>query len=250
MHEIPHIGTLIQKTHTQEKPSNQDRLAQVTEKAVDIMSNSNDPFHDEYHILETISTAFSLHQSLPTETQLKADKEIIYLSCLFHDSSREEIGSNLLLQPIFDELISSRIALRELKAVGYPKHRIKQVVNTIMGNQWLAGILVPTTDVNTMLVSDADKLEVFNPERLERGLTRFESGEFPKKTLNYYVLAMFPTMRIVPSRFFFSKSRELQIERESQLRTYVKQNQERFRRLLYYPVMLELERTLENESTP
>ena len=226
---------------SQETPNSTFTVAK--QEALRIMSQELDPFHDVGHVIEVADTAKVIYDSLGFEQRQSTDLEVIELAALYHDTSRRQIKANLLLVPFVDEKISGDIAYEELIKVGYPDEFAERVRGTIRGHARISG-LGRADDTNSMIVSDADKIQVFNPDRFERGLRRFEEGKFPRGLLNLHIIALSPLRQKIVNSLHFDKSRELQVEYYQKLRGYFYTNRTRLGNLLYKPVLNHLYNTL------
>src|SRR3989344_5062629 len=153
-------------------------FVEARQKAIGFMSPVHDPFHDDQHILEVVKTAHKIIDSLNERDRKKVNTEVVELAVLYHDTSRVKIGSNLIAALFFDEKYSGDIAYASLIEVGYPTSKADEVKEIIRGHAKVSG-LGRDDDINSQVLSDADKVEVFNPKRFERGLQRFEDGQFP-----------------------------------------------------------------------
>ncbi len=215
--------------------SQSQAFIQAKKDAVALMAQAHDPFHDENHILEVASSVHDIYDSLPEYEKKSVDLEGVELAALYHDTSRIRIGANLLMVPFFDEKYSGDIAASSLPKVGYSSERAEEVKGIIRGHAKIGGI-GRHDNINSQILSDADKLQVYNPERFERGLVRFEAEMFPKHLLNITVIALLTMRNKIPKLIHFSKSKELQERYYEELKQYLKANRSRLDKLLYKPI--------------
>ncbi len=201
------------------------------EKALKIMSQGSDPFHDEEHILAVVKTAKKIFDSLPEQEKGKANWELIELACLFHDSSRKIIKHNLFLVPVFDEIFSGQIAYKTLLEIGYSKEQAKTVKQIIRGYGIFFG-LFRRDNLNSRILSDADKVEVYNLQRFARGLEKFEKGQFPKYLLNLLIIAVMFLNKKILKLLHFKKAKEIQLEYWHKLLSFLVKNKGRLSKLL------------------
>jgi 5'-deoxynucleotidase YfbR-like HD superfamily hydrolase len=244
------INSQIQEPHIENTYTlsteyrNTPQFIQAKQKAIDLMSPVHDPLHDEQHVLEVAKTAQQIAESLSEDEKHLLDMEVVELGALYHDSSRTKIGSHLLLVPILDEKLSGDIAYQTLIDAGYRPQKAEEIKRAIRGGARMGGI-GRRDNVNSRILSDADKVQVYNPQRFERGLKRFEEGRFPKRLLNTTIAALLPLKNKIPSLLHYPASRQLQSEYTDELRNYLQENKARLNKMLYRPVTKKLFKTFE-----
>ncbi len=199
------------------------------------MAQSNDPFHDAEHVLEVAATAKKIYDSLSEREKRDADWELIELACLFHDSSRKVIKHNLFLVPIFDEIFSGHAAYKTLLEIGYSKEQAKTVKQIIRGYGVFFG-LFRRESINSLILSDADKAEVYNPQRFNRGLDKFEKRQFPRYLLNLLIIAVLFLNKKILKLLRFKRARDIQQVYWQNLLLFLAGNKKRLSKLLYRPV--------------
>jgi len=212
------------------------RYVQAKQKALDIMSNIYDPLHDDNHVKEVEQTALNIYESLIKEDKKRVDLESVKLACLYHDTSRKIIKTNLFLQPFLDGYYSGKIAYNCLLEAGYSKKQALKVKEIINVHETMLGFIKKNPDINGHIFSDADFVEGYSAKRLNRALKRFERGEFSKLLLNFYVIALVLIHRKKLLPFYFKKTKEIYKTYLKELTLYIHENNHYFKKMLFKPV--------------
>ena len=85
-------------------------------------------------------------------------------------------------------------------------------------------------------MSDADRVEVFNIDRIEKGLKQFDEGKYSKQLLNLTVLAISVFYEEIIKRLHFDTTRNIYQEHLMSLREYLEKNRGRIKTLIYKPI--------------
>lgn len=212
------------------------RYKEAKQRALKIMSMIYDPLHDDNHVQEVEQTAIQIYESLVEEKKEKVDLESVKLACMYHDTSRKVIKTNLLLQPFLDGYYSGKIAYNCLLEVGYSKEQALKVKEIINVHETILGLIKKTPDLNGYIFSDADFVEGYSVKRLDRAFKRFERGDFSKLLLNFYVIALvlIHKKKILP--FYFKKTKEIYKIYLKELTSYIHKNDHYFKKMLFKPV--------------
>jgi hypothetical protein len=223
------------------------RLFLAKEKALGIMAQGDDPFHDDKHALEVAATAKKIYDSLTERKKTEVNWELVELACLFHDSSRKIIKHNLFLVPIFDEIFSGHFAYKTLLKIGYSRQQANEVKQIIRGYGVFFG-LFRRESINSLILSDADKVEVYNPQRFIRGLDKFEKRQFPQYLLNLLIIAVLFLNKKILKLIRFQKAKDIQQVYWQNLLSFLAGNKRRLSKLLYRPVSHYLDNYLKEKT--
>lgn len=214
----------------------EERFNKAKEKALRIMSKTYDPFHDEYHVLEVEEIATRIHHSLDRFTRKTADLESIRLACLFHDTSRKVIKTNLLLQPFLDGYLSGNIAYSTLLEVGYSAPQAFRVRRMINDHETILGLVKRDPDISCKIFADADCISGYSSKRIGRAIKRFEQGKFSNILLNVYVLALVYLHKNKTIVYNFEISRQMTSQHILELKNYLLAHRQEIKKMLYRPV--------------
>lgn len=202
-------------------------------QALAIMAKVYDPFHDDHHVLAVENSATAIYKRLNRKIKNGANLELIRLACLFHDTSRKIIKTNIFLQPFLEGYLSGRIAYKTLIQVGYDEKEAYQVKKIINDHEIILGLVKRKPDINCRIFSDADVVEGYSVDRLDRGLRRFEKKQFSKLLLNLYVVGLVTLHNKWPPICNFSISEELKSQNIGKLGQYLLKNRKRIKAMLY-----------------
>lgn len=213
-------------------------FSRARKQALEIMARGYDPFHDDLHVLEVEKTALRIYKKLEKQIQKRVDLELLRLACVYHDTSRKIIKTNILLQPFLDGPLSGRIAARILSAVGYSTRQAEKVRKIINSHETFLGLVKRKRDITAHIFADADFIEGYSPERMRRGLEKFLKKRFSTVLLNTYVLGMLFLLKMYPLRCHFPYAKVLCAQYKQNLRKFFLQSstQRIFRALLLTPI--------------
>lgn len=218
------------------KQSSTTSFLLVRRRALAIMSWVYDPFHDEKHALEVEILSLKLYRSLPQDLQAQTSVARVRLAALLHDTSREVIGTNFILEPLLGGYMSGSIAYRMMLEYGYAETEARYIRDIIRNHESFFGLWKYTEDLTEQLLSDADNIEAYSAQRFKRGLIYFKKQKFSNIFLNVYIVGLVIQHRWAPPRFFFSLSRVLHKTYLQRLRFVLLTHKKLFRSLLYKPV--------------
>jgi hypothetical protein len=215
-----------------------EKFKNLEEQALEIMSRVYDPFHDEKHVLETWNTAQELAGSIHEEHG-NINLDILKMACLWHDTSRESIKTYIVLQPILDGIMSAKKIKQYFRLHNMPPSITQDVVDMVKSNEEIYGVFKKEKSASQLVFSEADKLEMLSTERVDRGMRRFENGDFSRKLFNFYfgsLIFLFRNGKFMDFRI--AKSRLLADKRATEMVDYFSNNntKTRMERLMYKPL--------------
>lgn len=212
------------------------KYAYVRRKALEIMANVYDPFHDHMHAREVEATALRLYKLLPQEKKRHADPHTIKLLAVLHDTSREVIGTNLFLEPVMGGYISGWIAYRLMQEAGFSYEESVYVRGIIRNHESFLGLWKYPMDINGKILSDADTIETYSLTRLKRGLRYFKQKKFSNILLNIYVFGLILTNMLFSPFYYLKESKVLEKEQIKNLKIFLELRKKTFAKMLYYRV--------------
>jgi len=217
------------------------RFTNAKERALKIMKEDLDPFHDVDHAEAVERTALEIYASLDDIAKQEVYIEPLKLAAFWHDTSRKYIRSNLLLQPFFDGYISGRLARKHLKAVGYERKTTRYVERIINCHETILGTgEKKKLDATMKIFSDADWCETFSPKRIRRAIEKVEEKKFPRRTLNWYVLAISFVHTKNFMHIYFKKTEEIKNRYIQELFSFMHTEKERMKKIFYAPIYTHL----------
>ncbi len=208
----------------------------VRKNALTIMKCVYDPFHDEKHALEVELTAIKLYRALPPATVASVNLEQLRLVSVLHDTSREVIGTNFLLEPLLGGFMSGSIAYRQLIDAGYSTEYARYIRFVILNHESLLGLWKYKEDTLGQLLSDADTIEAYSERRFQRGIEYFKRKRFSNIFLNMYMIGLLIMDRYSPPELFFEHSRALFEKNISELKIFFIENRTVLKEVLYRPL--------------
>ncbi len=208
----------------------------VRQRALAIMSWVYDPFHDEKHSLEVEILSLKIYHSLAQKIRKDTTVARVRLAAVLHDTSREVIGTNFILEPLLGGYISGSIAYRMMMEYGYGEQEARYIRSIIRNHESFFGLWKYTEDITERILSDSDNVEAYSAERFTRGLIYFKKQKFSNIFLNVYIVGLVIQHRWAPPHFFFPIATVMHKKYLQRLRKVVLTHRTLFRSLLYWPV--------------
>lgn len=200
-----------------------------------IMNRVDDPFHDYVHTIEVWETAKKIIKNEKI-TLTNKNYQLLELACLWHDTSRQYIGTSLFLQPFLDGIVSAYSLHREAKKIVPNSKYIEECRNIIIEHEVGVGFFHTKKRTISKILIDADKIECFSADRVKRGIERFEKGIFSLYLLNYYALTLlllFRNANSLVNNFEFEHSKYLAKKKQLELLDFLVSHKKILKQYLY-----------------
>jgi predicted Zn-dependent protease with MMP-like domain len=200
------------------------------------MANVYDPFHDHLHAKEVEVTALAIYEQLPPETQKLADRDIIKVLAVVHDTSREVIGTNLFLEPLLGGYVSGWIGYRLMTEAGFSEKEALYVRGILRNHESFLGLWQYPLDINEKILADADGVEQYSLKRLQRAMRYFKQRKFSNILFNMYVFGLILSRIFITPVFHFESAKQLEKENLRKIKMYINAKRKLFGSLLYHRV--------------
>ncbi len=172
----------------------------MIDKALDIMSKTNDPAHNLGHIERLLKKTNRFIRE--SANNYKVDREIILLSICWHDVwkvQRRPTMVSFFYHQWYEGIGSMIMFQKQAKFVGIPQDIVDKVSYAIRKHSFFQ--ILPTRSIEAKLLRDVDTLDRWNPARTKVILKNID------KT-NIYILDLYLFfMRHIGFRFNFDWSK-------------------------------------------